>query len=238
MNNDYPLLLAAVSCLALLACNQVDPPMMTGTEGSASSAGSADAASGGPVDGDFFPLQDGATWTYRHVASDGATFDEIVVMREVTYNGAVAFEMEDNADSNGENTISTVAMQDGKVMRVHKEVYMAAAPVLTVDYDPGFLRFDNGWVEGDETNWMYDRTEYDETGALADEAVRQQIFVVESLSTSVTVPAGTFDCVQFLRTRPDTGASKRFWFADGVGKIKHQTMTTGTVEELSEYSIP
>lgn len=253
MRHNHSTLLAALP-FALLACNQADPPPMTGTDGStsmvpATSDSTADStgidpstngsdSSGASADVDYFPLRDGATWTYRHIASDGTTFDEIVVMREITFDGGVAFEMEDNAGADGENTVSTVLDRDGQVMRVHKEVLLAETPVLTVDYVPGFLRFDNGWADGDVTDWMYDRTEYDGTGALADEAVRQQIFTIESMSTPITVPAGTFDCVQFLRNRPDTGESKRFWFADGVGKIKHETLATGSVEELAEYSIP
>ena len=54
----------------------------------------------------------------------------------------------------------------------------------------------------------------------------------------ITVPAGTFDCVQLVRERLETGEVKRFWFADGVGKVKHHTLQTGAVEELAEYSIP
>lgn len=248
----------ALVCLMIGGCNQADPP--AADEGSTSSTEATDSSgsppattdadsgsetatpgtesSGSTADADFFPLSDGATWTYRHTAVDGTTFDEIVVMRETTFNGAVAFEMEDNAGANGENTVSTIASVDGQSMRVHKAIYLGGAPLMTVDYTPGFLRFDNGWVDGDITDWSYDRVEYDASGAVVNEAIRQQIYTIESMSTEVTVPAGTFDCVQFLRERPETGDAKRFWFADGIGKIKDESLVTGSTEELTEYNIP
>ncbi|MEM7157659.1 MAG: hypothetical protein AAF799_32765 [Myxococcota bacterium] len=228
-------LLAALPTLALPACNQSDPGSESADTGNADGATDSEPAM---LEGDYFPLVDGATWTYRHVASDGTTWDEIVQMRQVTFDGAAAFEIEDNAGNNGENTISTLVDMGGQVMRVHKEVLLAGTQVMTVDYAPGFLRFNNGWSSDERTDWFYDRTEYDDMAAVTDQAERHQIFQLESLSTEVTVPAGTFDCVQFLRTRGDTGESKRFWFAEGIGKIKHETLSTGSVEELAEYQIP
>lgn len=230
-------LLAALPALALSACNQSDPDA-DGTATDATSSADGETEEPTMLEGDYFPLVDGASWTYRHVATDGTTWDEIVMMREVTFNGATAYEIEDNAGNNGENTISTLMDMDGQVMRVHKEVLLAGTQVMTVDYVPGFLRFNNGWSSDERTDWIYDRTEYDDMAAITDESERHQIFQLESLSTEVTVPAGTFDCVQFLRTRADTGESKRFWFAEGIGKIKHETLSTGSVEELAEYQIP
>lgn len=230
--NDHVRVLVALACLGASACNQADP--MT-TDGSTSDA---TQGSGGPVEGDYYPLRDGASWTYRHVATDGTTWDEVVQMRQTTFNGGEAFEIEDNEDSDSENTISTLVRDEGQVLRVHKEVFLAGAVSSTVDYDPGFLRYDHGWVEGDAIDWMYDRTEYDETGAVDNESVRHQIFTIESTSSSITVPAGTFDCVQFTRLRPDTGDATRFWFSEGVGKVKSESLDSGSVEELAEYTIP
>ncbi|MEM9461043.1 MAG: hypothetical protein AAGF11_43160 [Myxococcota bacterium] len=222
--------LGLTACGWLAACNQADP--MEGSEGATSDPTSDPSGDG------LFPLRDGATWTYRHVSTDGTTWDEVVRMRQTTYQGVEAWQIEDNAGLDGENTISTIVRDGDRVMRVHKEVLLGDAPVLSADYEPGFLRVDLGWVEGDSIPWMYDRIEYDEAGTIVDEAVRLQVFTVESVSTSVTVPAGTFDCVQFLRRRPDTGESRRFWFSAGVGKVKHESLATGSTEELAEYAIP
>lgn len=228
------LLSVALPVLALAACNQADPE----GDGESGAASGDSGTEPSMIEGDYFPLAEGATWTYQHINPDGVTWDEIVNMRQVTYNGATAFEAEDNEDSNGENTIATFVEQDGKVMRVHKEVMLGGGVIATVDYDPGFLRFDHTWLSGDRAMWDYNRTEYDADGNLSSDNTRNLIFAVESLSTSVTVPAGTFDCVQFVRTRVDNGDSKRFWFAEGVGKIRHESLNTGSVEELTEYQIP
>ena len=246
-----PFVLAtSLSCLAL-GCNQADPMVEDGSSSGADTGGTTsiadDSSDGGEestaadtepaADADYFPLADGATWTYQHTTQDGQVWDEVVVMRSVEFNGMPAFEQEDNGN-NGESSISTLVRDGTAVMRVHKQVNLASAVLMTAEYDPGFLRFDNGWAEGDSVVWAYDRAEYDANGMLVDDTPRNQLYTVEAMSVEVTVPAGTFDCVQVLRERVETGELKRFWFADGVGKIKHETVQTGATEELSAYEIP
>lgn len=258
------LMMSALLVPALVACNQSDPMESSGSgsnsaseagtntnsgsntnsesnSGSGSESGSGSAEEGsesGPSGDPYYPLADGGTWTYRHVAADATQWDEVINMIAVTYDGQAAFEAEDNDGPNGQNSIATFVDVGGQTLRVHKEVFSAGVLLETVDYDPGFLRFDQGWTEGEVVQWMYDRTAFDPMGVVASENVRMMVFTVESMSTSVDVPAGTFDCVQFLRERVDTGERKRFWFARGVGKIKHETLGTGSSEELLEYSIP
>jgi hypothetical protein len=60
-------------------------------------------------------------------------------------------------------------------------------------------------------------------------------WVVESLSTSVTTPAGTFDCVQWHRTNSVTGSDKRYYFAPGIGKVKEEG--SGVIEILVDYTV-
>ena len=122
-------------------------------------------------------------------------------MRQVDYQGMTAFETEDNEDPSAEVSISTLVLDGTQVLRVHKELSLAGVPSGSVDYDPGFLRFDGAWQEGDTVMWSYDRTELDAMGAVVSESTRDMVFTVESASTEVTVPAGTFDCVQVLRVR-------------------------------------
>ncbi|MCX4245309.1 hypothetical protein [Paraliomyxa miuraensis] len=195
-----------------------------------------------PLEGDYYPLVDGATWTYRHTDEVGAVWDELVHMREVEYMGMTAYEAEDNEDANNESTIATLFRDGTMTHRIHKDVSLAGVPIASVDYDPGFLRFDESFgnaSDGDSLDWNYERTEYDAGGAMVGMVEsRLMIFTVESTSTSVTVPAGTFDCVQLRRERLDNGEIKRYWFARGVGKVRHETVGSGKSEELIEYSIP
>ena len=238
-------------------CNQAPPMAPMDTEGSTSDedesgpspetgiasttgddAASDSGSSGAAEDPDYHPLVDGATWTYRHTTSDLEVWDEVVTMREIEWEGGTAFEAKDNPGNNGESTAAVLLRDGTAVLRVRKDVDLAGVPVLAADYDPGFLRFDHAWAEGDVIVWEYDRTEYDGAGVEVETSLRTQIFTIEELSVEVTVPAGTFECVQFTRERLETGGIKRFWFADGVGKVKHQTLGSGATEELTEYSIP
>jgi hypothetical protein len=239
------------------ACGQASPNATTeggdteATSGAATSAGSSgateatsagpttDTDTGGAAPADYYPLVDGASWVYQHIKADMTTFDEVVNMEATTFEGAPAFKVSDQDDPSGEITVSILARAGTQTMRVHKEVFFGGAPIMIVDYDPGFLRYDNAWMmKGEVTDWMYDRYEEDGSGNPVDTTPRRQVFTVESLSTSVTVPAGTFDCVQILRERPATGKRKRLWFAEGVGKVRDEDLGTGSVEALKEYSIP
>lgn len=195
-----------------------------------------------PLEGDYYPLVDGATWTYRHEDDLGVVWDEIVLMREVDYQGMTAYEAEDNEDANMESTIAVLVRDGTRTHRVHKDVSLVGLPIGSVDYDPGFMRFDEGWQDvqdGTSVDWSYDRTAYDPDGVMVGVVEsRLMIFTVESTSTEVTVPAGTFDCVQVRRERLDTGEVKRYWFAKGVGKVRHETLGSNKSEELIEYAIP
>ncbi len=74
---------------------------------------------------------------------------------------------------------------------------------------------------------------------LVNVADRLQRFTVESTSESEKVPAGTFsDCAKVARFRPDNGDRDRYWFARGVGKIKHVNLVSGATEELLTYDVP
>lgn len=228
-----------LAALLTAACRQADPVVggsATESEGNTGDSGS-DTGSGLPGT-DYFPLREGASWTYRHISPDGVTWDEVSTMSAVTFEGAPAFEMVDEAGMDGERSTSTIAQQGSKVLRVHKDVRLGDTLLSATDYDPGFLRFDNGWSEGEQTIWMYDRTEHDGEGATIDASVRYQVFTVESVDVAIEVPAGAFNCVQFLRERADTDEAARFWFADGVGKVREESPKTGAIEELAEYSVP
>ncbi|MCX4240331.1 hypothetical protein [Paraliomyxa miuraensis] len=229
------LVMAGTLCCGPLACNQSDP---MGSTTSDSDQDPSDESGPPPPDGDYYPLVDGATWTYRHTDVGGVVWDEIVQMRELDYQGTAAFEIEDNEDTDDESTLAVLVRDGTMTLRVHKDVSLGGVPTGSADYDPGFLRFDEAWQEGDVSMWSYERTEYDAAGVLVGQAPRDMVFTIESSSTEVTVPAGTFDCVQLLRARIDNGDLKRYWFARGVGKVKHESLVTGATEELAEYAIP
>ncbi len=249
--------------LAGSACNQEDPGVGSasgtggGTGGSGASAGSGGTSgtSGGGMSGTsgggtsgtsgggmgggdgYYPLVDGASWTYLHTRVDLTTWSETVTAQAVTFAGAPAFDLVHSADPAGEVTVSTVARMGSKAMRVHKEISTGGSVITKVDYDPGFLRFDGAWSQvGVPVDWIYNRDEFDGAGNPVSSGSREKIYTLEETSVSVTVPAGTFDCVQIHRLRPDTGEERRYWFADGIGKVKDVNLTTGSKRELTGYS--
>lgn len=232
-----------LACFALAAgCSQSNPTIsdgMTETGGD----GTGDSDTGGQTGGDYFPLVDGASYTFIHTLADSTQWNESVAVESADYENLNAFLVTDSADPKGENTQSVLAVQGGAVARVHKEVFAGAMRTMVVDYAPGFWRFDEGWVDagpGFVEEIGYVRTERDGQALNPLKEDRLQRYTIDALQTSVQVPAGEFDdCVQFTRERL-IGAEKvkTFWFCAGVGKVKEVNHTSGNREELLSFDIP
>lgn len=219
-------LVLATGLVAAVGCGQSDPPA------------DAEAEASG-----FYPLVDGATWTYLHTLSDSSQWSEVVTLTETTHDGAPAFRLEDTADLSGESTVSVLTRVDTTAHRVHKEVFAGQQTLILVDYDPGFPRFDDAWLDfeaGAEETRVYTRTEYDAQGNNPYEDEREHEYTIVSLSETVTVAAGTFeDCVHVRRQRLFGDLQvKQYWFCEDIGKVKEVNESTSTVEELQECDVP
>ncbi|KIG17675.1 hypothetical protein DB30_02950 [Enhygromyxa salina] len=196
-----------------------------------------------PYDDTLYPLADGATWTYIAKNTNGQVLGmEIVETTEIDWNGEQAWLLTDNVNAKGEWTES-VLVRDGTLSsRVHKEVKSAGGTVMIVDYDPGFARVDDTWDTLDFSDELfYDRTEYDGNGLNPSVESRGHIFTVIDVNEKVTVPAGTFDCVQIERVRSVGGSAGEIvvsWYAFGVGKIREERPAESRVEELASVSLP
>jgi hypothetical protein len=221
-------------CLALcvIACNQADPSTDEANPGGGGAGGGGGTASG------YFPLGDGSTWVYRHNnATTGTHWDDTVQSTIVEFEGRQVTKMQDDENSAGEYGEALHVREGGQVLRIHKDVTQNGAPAYSVDYDPGFLRWDDVWAEREGTyEWSYTRHETDVLG-VQKSAVRNWRFTVLSTSAEASVPAGTFDCVHIERVRLDTQETKQFWFADGVGKVLELNVANGNTEELLEYQV-
>jgi hypothetical protein len=227
-------ILLAACTTAVLACGQTDPPGDSGTD---SGTGDASEPSG------FYPLFDGATWTYIHTRSDSSQWSEVVTLTATTYEDQPAFRLQDTADLSGESTMSVLSRAGTTVQRIHKEVFAGQQALMLVDYVPGFPRFDDAWLDleaGDEETRGYTRTEYDGQGNYPFEDDRSHEYTIVSLSETVTVVAGTFEgCVHVQRQRLFGDLQvKQFWFCEDVGKVKEVNDSTGTIEELKECDVP
>jgi hypothetical protein len=191
----------------------------------------------------YYPLADGASYTYLHTNSDMTQWNEEVQVVAVEFDSKSAFELTDSADPKGEHTKSILRVEDGQVARVHKEVFAGSERAMTVDYDPGFLRFADAWLDEDEgfvEEVGYLRTEFDGNGENPVEEDRLQRYTLDSVSVQVSVAAGEFtNCVEVTRERV-IGAErvKTFTFCRGVGKVEEVNHTNGNHEELLTYEVP
>lgn len=253
--------------LSLAACNQVPPPD-PGDESEAAAddddAGDDDIDpgddddtgdddddddeddAGGGDDDDaeppsMYPLVDGATWTYVNESPGDGQQNEIVTMRQIDYDGDVAYEQVDAEDSTGQSTRSVLVRDGTQVLRVEKEIVVDGVVNTSVDYDPGFVRFDDAWNEvGQTVSLTYNRVETDSFGQQS-AAERVHEFRVEAIGETVTVPAGTFSTTYIIRTQvqgENPGEVVELWYAAGVGKVRERRADEGKTEELQSFDIP
>ncbi len=202
------------------------------------------------MDDDYYPLRDGARYEYQH-SKDGWV-EEVTL--EADDDDPDRFTMKQSEDPDGNSSVSVIVRDGDDITRASEEQLIAGELDRSVAYDPGFLRFSAAWLdadEGDEDARTYERTETEAGEAPKPTAIRAHIYTVESLSETVTVPAGRFqNCLVVLRERDlenevagdgtDTNRdeqSKRFWFAPGVGKVREANAITGSTEELIAYAL-
>jgi hypothetical protein len=183
----------------------------------------------------YFPLLDGAEWTYVH-RTDSGDWDERITMSAATWDGRDVFKVEDTPDPDGVVDIQYWEKVGTRTSRVHREEYKNGTLTARVDYVPGFVRFDESWKLGSTDVGAYTRIATDSSGVVTEEQ-REQNYVVIETGVSVTVPGGTFDdCIVVDRTRDDVGDHARFWFAPGVGKVKEENLDSGNIEELTAFT--
>lgn len=229
--------------VAFLGCGQQDPDDFTEAVG-ASDAGTAVDS----VADELYPLVAGAVWVYSHQGGDTVWEEQV----ELQADGDGSFLLVDSASPSGKHSESTLVEDGTRILRVNKVELSGDQIEATVDYDPGFTRFDRSWGEeaaGFEVSHEYERVEWDAAGQLLQRESRTQQYTLEAVDTTVTVPAGEFaGCVIVRRTRAkgeestaadaDDDLSKRYWFCPGVGKVREEEDGTGKLEVLLRCDIP
>ena len=220
------LLVASIPPLLVLAgCGDEAPPDSTPASGA-----------------DYYPMRDGSVSVYRHSNQGG--WDETVT---VTALDDDRFSELDTPSPNGEHTESIQEVDAaGRVWRIEKQDYKDDELDISVEYDPGFIRFDPAWLElatNESVRMEYRRTET-AAGDTPDPA-RDRAHVYTSLGyESVTVHDRTYhDCLVIHRQRDyeDTQGNtedeeKQFYFAPNVGKVLEVNLDSGHTEELVSTS--
>lgn len=227
-----------------------DPFSVGGAAGSGGKHNTGDAGMSNIVAGSkdsHYPLADGASWTYHHENPTKEPWDEVDTLVGTTYKDKPAFILNDQEDAQGEQTASTLIVDGTGVYRAYKEVSVNGMVALKVTYDPAFLRYDEAWTtegftQSLDDDWMQECVFTSSASKCAAGATKPgittHIFTVVSTSEKVTVPAGTFDTVLIERNNPEDRETKRFWFAQGVGKVRELDLESQATEELTAYDIP
>jgi hypothetical protein len=229
----------------------------SGATGGDSGAGGAAGDAGSATSAQYYPVVSGASWVYSHVPvlepgpSDCPTpadcWDEVVSQSDTEWMGQPALALtDDGLAPNGETTRSVLVRLGTQVLRVHRETTKASVPLEEVEYEPGFMRFDEAWADmpaGAEID-----TEYVRLDVLAQTTIsRKQTFKVEATDVSLDVPAGHIEhCVRVRRVRSATTMTgltvddkdKVFWFCRGIGKVREDDVTSGGHELLKSCSVP
>lgn len=191
-----------------------------------------------------YPLLAGASWTYQVVDGNEVELrEEIVEAKEdpdAKDEPYVQIILEDNEDDEGEKTVSKIRRIKSGAFRVHKDIVQNGEVQEKVDYDPGFVRFDEAWLkleEGESKDYGYKRA----SSLDSDEESRGHRYTLLGKNVKVKVPAGVFTCVHISRERL-TGASSgeivEYWFAKGVGKVRERRVATGKEERLKSFTDP
>ena len=244
-----------VAVLSTLSCSQKDPGDGGGEAGSSGRAGGGGTGgtSGGGAGGDnlvaddYYPMVAGSTLTYRHLG--GTPWDDKTTISATQYKGEDAYLSEGAADPKGEVSKNTLTRDGTRIYRAYKEEFRAGTLQGTVEYLPGFIRFDSAWADAEEgysENIGYTRIEKTAAGSVIANDEREHTYTIEKKNDSVTVPAGTFDdCIRVRRTRirgnPANAADdddKVFWFCRGIGKVNEVSEIGGSSEELVSCTIP
>ena len=233
-----------VSALGSLACNQAAPPGSEEAEtGESEGDGDGDV---GEENASLYPLVNNARWVYVAKTTQGQVLGtENVSLVATEWEGQPAWRQVDEADENGEWTESILVREGEEVLRIYKEEYGDLGVTAYVYYDPGFLRADDEWLEAPVDSYeerLYDRTEYDNPDLVNPSLEpRGHAYRILAVDETVTVPAGTFECVVVERIRTVGGnAGERVihWYAPGVGKVREERPADSRIEELSEVQIP
>lgn len=197
----------------------------------------------GPVDESksHYPLIAGSQWVYDVVDVNEVRLREEVVNAKVDpeAQSQVQIILEDNEDKQGERTRSQIRRIKSGAFRVHKDILVKGKVQESVDYDPGFVRFDEAWLKlkvGESRDYAYKRA----SSLNSSPESRGHRYTLKGKKVRIKVPAGDFTCVHMTRERL-TGASAgeivEYWFAPGVGKVRERRVDSGKEERLKRFTL-
>ncbi|HEY6724617.1 MAG TPA: hypothetical protein VI197_11315 [Polyangiaceae bacterium] len=217
--------LGAPLLVLLTACGDADPPDTNPRP-----------------DADYYPMRDGSVSVYRHSNKGG--WDETVTLTALDDDGDRFSEI-DSPSPDGERSESVLEVDAaGRVWRVEKQDFVDDELDISVEYDPGFIRFDPAWLElqtNESVRMEYQRTETAAGDTPDPTRDRAHVYTSQGFE-SVTVLGRSYrDCLVILRQRDYENTQgntedeeKLFYFAPDVGKVLEVNLESGHTEELVE----
>jgi len=197
-----------------------------------------------PTEGRYFPMVEGATWTFKVTDSDGNVADKIsrVGAKEDVGGvkaGMMAFKVTTSTASGG--TTESWQEDTGSEIRRHRELDLSGATHNEDVYQPFKLRLDESSAHtaaGAEWTLSYDEIHTNLSTQVTKTTAKTDRWTVEASDAEVVVPAGHYCALQVRRTSTvgeDAGSDKTYWFVRGIGKVKE---VGGSTEELASFEIP
>jgi hypothetical protein len=215
-------------------------------------AGCGDRVSDGMDLSGYFPMAVGNYWKYQEVneisGKEAEVVHEVTDFREENIDNGVGtrevfiyISTWSDVLGGGEDVVKLQYIEDDgdRVVRHYQEKTGGASgtEVNVFTYVPGLLKFDRTKNEMGMV-WTEPLECYGCTTDGVSGQQREYTFEILNLHETITVPAGTFDCLVVKRWIADgvTEEEKIYYFAEGVGKVKELTDDT-KVEELTEYDV-
>jgi hypothetical protein len=238
--NTWRLTCSIVAAGALGGCGSIDP--------AADGAGSTDGSAGAPTvgtEGGLLPWAIGNTWTYR-VTKDGEVTQKsntIGAREEVGGVGPnaslMAFHVSTakGADDHTESWQAPAEDNPDRIVRYREQSFAAGTGELKLEehWEPEKVHIDGSLARTvNGASWLesYSETKLEVGLAPTTHEARDRWTVLGDDET-LEVPAGTFEHVIHFQ-KAGGGATKEYWYARGVGKLKEISEQT---EELMGYSL-
>jgi len=210
-----------------------------GTDATAG-GGSTDAAvieTSGPI----LPFKQGNTWTYK-VTGDGEVSQKVTTIGAAEAVGGTGPHATETAfkvvtkKGVSDQTISWQAVVGERVVRYREQAFHEGSGELEEEehWDPAKLHIDGSAAHtAQDASWLesYQETKLPVGEAASTETARDR-WTVDAIDQVITVPAGTFKAIVFIKAGGST--LKTYWYVPGVGKVKE---TGGQTEELVSYKV-
>lgn len=190
------------------------------------------------------PLTVGSHWSYQVTDDSDVSIKTNTISTIETVGGTgpnatlSAYRFDTTTDNETDRSVSWMGLENERVVRYRELAYSKSTGLQTSDtyFSPARLRIDESAehiVSGAQWQETFTEVELDDDGTTTT-TEKTEIFRVDGVNQTVTVPAGTFSNAIVVLKASSGDTTKSYWFVPGVGKVKE---SGGQVEELTSYEI-